>query len=128
EEGHEEGHDAPHAEPHEATWTMLVPLVALAGLAVVGGALNTPLNPFLEKWLDPVVGASANTAHISTTFKWVSAIATTVLCLGGIYLGFTTWARSARHEPLEPVVLKRAWFVDWAYAQVVEKPGLALSN
>ena len=127
--GHEEGHDDARAEPHEAAWTMLVPLVALAGLAIVGGALNLPItHPTLEKWLDPVVGAASNPAHISTTFKWVSAAATTALCLGGIFLGLTTWQRSAVHDGLEPEVLKRAWFVDWAYAQIIEKPGLALSN
>ena len=123
----DEHHDD-HAQPHEASWVMLVPLLALAGLAVVGGALNTPLNTFLERWLDPVVGASANAAHISTTFKWVSAIATTALCLGAIALGFTTWRRSAAHDALEPSYLKRAWYVDWAYAQIVERPGLALSD
>ena len=129
---HEEAHGADehaHAEPHEAAPTMLLPLVVLAGLAIVGGVLNLPIgHGLLDKWLEPVVGAASNPAHISTTFKWVSAIATTILCLGGIALGFTTWSRSAVHERLEPGYLKRAWYVDWAYAHVIEKPGLALSN
>jgi NADH-quinone oxidoreductase subunit L len=119
-----------HATPHEAPWQMLVPLVALAALALVGGILNLPWQPlnFLDKWLEPVVGPYSAVAHLSTTGKVVSAVATTALCLVGIGFGFTTWARSPSHEALEPVVLRRAWLVDWAYAQVIEKPGFVLAN
>src|SRR4051812_39859041 len=31
-----------HGEPHDAPWTMTVPLVALAGLATIGGGINLP--------------------------------------------------------------------------------------
>jgi NADH-quinone oxidoreductase subunit L len=109
---------------------MAVPLVVLAALAVVGGVLNLPVHPLnlLDKWLEPVVGAASNPAHISTGFKWFSAIATTVLCLGGVYAGLTTWERSPVHDALEPVYLKQAWFVDRLYAQIIERPGLVLAN
>src|SRR4051794_39870319 len=51
-----EGEHAVH--PHEAPWTMTLPLVLLAGLATVGGALNLPFSSdtqFLGNWLAPVV-------------------------------------------------------------------------
>ncbi|MEA3020195.1 MAG: NADH-quinone oxidoreductase subunit, partial [Actinomycetota bacterium] len=54
--------------PHESPWTMWVPLVVLAGLALVGGGLNLPFTDrtkVLERWLDPVVGLSQ--AHLSTS-------------------------------------------------------------
>jgi NADH-quinone oxidoreductase subunit L len=119
-----------HGDPHEAPWQMLLPLVALAGLAIVGGILNFPVHPLnlLDKWLAPVVGASSNPAHISTSFKWIAGTATTLLCLGGIALGFTTWNRSAEHDNLEPKYLKNAWYVDKTYAWVMGGPGLAVSN
>jgi NADH-quinone oxidoreductase subunit L len=109
---------------------MLVPLVALALLAIVGGLLNLPLKPLdlLDKWLQPVVGAASNIRHMSTAGKWASTVATTALCLVGIGLGFTTWARSPNHEALEPAPLKRAWYIDPLYAAVIEKPGLVLSD
>jgi len=124
-----EGHDG-GATPHESPWVMLVPLVLLALLALVGGVLNLPLKPLdlLDKWLQPVVGAASNAGHMSTAGKWASALATTALCLVGIGLGFTTWARSSEHEALEPAPLKRAWYVDPLYAAVIEKPGLVLSE
>src|SRR5688572_2846709 len=51
-------HDA--AGPHESPWQMTLPLVVLAGLAVVAGALNLPFTDdlkVLEHWLHPVVEA-----------------------------------------------------------------------
>src|SRR5256885_924048 len=47
-----------HAQPHESPWTMWVPLVLLAALAFVGGAINLPVKDnlrYLAHWLDPVV-------------------------------------------------------------------------
>src|SRR3546814_4172298 len=54
-----------HAAPHESPWTMTLPLVALAGLALVGGGIQLPFASdlhFLEEWLHPVLGE--NEAHI----------------------------------------------------------------
>ena len=50
-------------KPHESPWTMLVPLVVLAGLAVVGGVLNLPFAAWhvLEHWLEPVLRARIRT-------------------------------------------------------------------
>jgi len=42
--------------PHESPWLMTVPLVALAGLAAVGGVLNLPGVLTLEHFLEPALG------------------------------------------------------------------------
>src|SRR5207253_3236633 len=58
--------------PHESPWTMALPLVALAGLAAVGGALNLPISrstEFLTKWLDPVFGRRLHEVTASTGTK-----------------------------------------------------------
>jgi NADH-quinone oxidoreductase subunit L len=121
------GHGA--ANPHESPPTMWVPLVVLAVLAFVGGAINLPWDKFnLDRWLEPVVGHVSAAASMSTTGKELSALATTILCLAGIGLGFRVWGPSAEHSELEPVVLRRAWYIDPLYAQVIERPGLALAE
>jgi len=121
---------AEHADPHESPWQMWIPLVVLAGLALVGGLLNLPYKPLdlMEKWLDPVVGAASNVRHISHAGKAISAIATTALCLIGVGAGLRIWTSSATHDGLEPSFLRRAWMIDWLYAQTIEKPGLLLAN
>jgi NADH-quinone oxidoreductase subunit L len=39
--------------PHESPRTMTTPLIALAGLSVVGGLINTPVRTALEHFLEP---------------------------------------------------------------------------
>jgi NADH-quinone oxidoreductase subunit L len=125
------GHDAAeHAEPHEAPWVMLGPLCVLAVLAFAGGIINLPWAPFdfLDRFLRPVVGAVSNPRQLSTTAKVVSAVVATAVALGGIALALPIWERSAVHEELEPAVLRRAWYIDWAYSKLVNGPGTAVAN
>ena len=125
--GHEGASE--HVTPHESPWQMWVPLVVLAALAIAGGLLNLPYRPLnlLDRWLEPVVGAASNPAHISHLGKAVSAIATTLVCLVGIAAGLRVWDRSPSHDRLEPTILRQAWRVDWLYARIIERPGAALS-
>jgi NADH-quinone oxidoreductase subunit L len=111
-----DSHGAHERLPHEAPWTMTVPLVVLAALSVVGGALNLPVrHPLLDKWLDPVLAAAAEPA---TSTKWVLGVVVTALALAGIAAGFRLWSTRAERPQLEPVVLKRAWGVDALYAVI----------
>jgi NADH-quinone oxidoreductase subunit L len=124
------GHDdAGHAEPHEAPWVMLVALCVLAVLAFAGGIINLPWEPFnlLDKWLRPVVEAASNPRQLSSGAKVVSAVVAIVVALGGIAIGLPIWERSAAHPELEPAVLRRAWYIDWAYARFVAGPGTAFA-
>ena len=52
----------------------------------------------------------------------------TVVCLAGIGLGLRVWLPSAEHDALEPSFLERAWWIDWLYGQIIERPGAALSS
>ena len=130
DEAHAHAGAGDHQLPHESPWQMWLPLVSLAALAIVGGVLNLPYHPLnlLDKWLEPVVGASSNAAHISHAGKAVSAIVTTVLCLAGIAVGLRIWDRSPSHERLEPWILRQAWRVDWLYSRIVERPGAAVAT
>jgi NADH-quinone oxidoreductase subunit L len=109
---------------------MLVPLIVLAFLAFFGGIINLPWYPFnlLDRWLEPVVGAASNPRHSSSTFKAVNAIVATCFSVAGIIIGLRVWERSPAHPELEPTFLKRGWFIDWLYAQTIERPGLALAS
>src|SRR5579862_6118575 len=119
-----------HAEPHEAPWVMLAPLCVLAVLAFAGGVINLPWQPMnlLDKWLQPVLGAASNPRSWSTTAKIISAVVATAVALAGIAVALPVWERSAVHEELEPVVLRRAWFIDWAYGKFMAGPGTAFAS
>ena len=110
--------------PHESPRTMVIPLVVLAGASVLGGVLNLPFGPaLLTTWLEPAIAQAHHEELTMSRFLMLAGI-TTVLSLGGIALGRIWLARSDRPE-LEPMVLKRAWGVDEAYAAAVGGPGRA---
>ncbi len=136
------GHDA-HGHgahtPHESPILMLLPLVALAGLAIVGGFMNTPFSKkfeFLAKWLESAkipgteMGAFVGEHHsaVAGGTKFVLALIAIACGLAGIAIGWKFWSRSASNPQLEPALLQRAYGVDNIYSALVEKPGHALAN
>jgi NADH-quinone oxidoreductase subunit L len=125
--------------PHESPILMLLPLVALAGLAIVGGFMNTPFSKkfeFLAKWLESAkipgteMGAFVGEHHsaVAGGTKFVLALIAIACGLGGIAIGWKMWSRSADNPKLEPALLQKAYGVDNIYSNLVEKPGHALAN
>jgi NADH-quinone oxidoreductase subunit L len=110
---------------------MTLPLVTLAGLSVVGGLLNLPWRSVetLRKWLEPVFGSRLHALDVPAGTLWALAIGTAVLCVAGIGIAGAVYLRHRIPEDrVEPVVLRRAWYVDRAYAALIDGPGRLLST
>ncbi len=116
-----------HPQPHESPWLMTVPLVVLAGLAMVGGGLNLPFTPdlhFLGHWLEPVL--EGNEAHIdvATGTKVGLAVIAVLAGLVGIALAARVYLQQ-RIRPVEPQILADGWRYDSTISAVVDGPGRA---
>jgi NADH-quinone oxidoreductase subunit L len=136
--GAHDDHGLAHT-PHESPILMLLPLIALAGLSIVGGFMNTPFSKkfeFLAKWLESAkipgteMGAFVGEHHsaVAGGTKFVLALIAIACGLAGIAIGWKLWSRSADNPSLEPALLKKAYGVDNIYSSLVEKPGHALAN
>ncbi len=94
-DAHDDDHHlTPDHEPHESPWTMLVPLVVLAGFTVVTGALNLPFSDEfkrLEEWLYPVIVYENPLPSAPVQFGLASGAITTAVV--GIWLGFVVFLR-----------------------------------
>ncbi len=119
---------APHgAEPHESPWLMTVPLVVLAGLAIVGGGLNLPFTKrihFLERWLEPVLGGNERVLDVATGTKVGLAAVAIVAALIGVGLAVRVYLQH-RAEPVEPAILAEAWRYDRTISAFMGGPGRA---
>jgi NADH-quinone oxidoreductase subunit L len=123
-EAAEHGHG--DSEPHESPWTMALPLVVLAGLSVVGGALNLPWGDasFLTRWLEPVFEEVERHVTVSSGGKVGLALVAVVASVAGILAARAIWLAGRRDtERFEPEILQRAWRVDEAYAALIGGPG-----
>jgi NADH-quinone oxidoreductase subunit L len=138
-QGTDAGHDAPAHDDHghhhltpdhtprESPPTMTLPLVVLAGLAVVAGAINLPFADSLkrlEHWLHPVIVSEHHLPGAPTL--WTLAIIAIVVAAGGIFFGVQVYLkRRVDASKLEPAVLANAWYIDETYAKVAGGPGEA---
>jgi NADH-quinone oxidoreductase subunit L len=128
--------------PHESPPVMTGPLVVLAVLAAVAGVLNLPLVnrgwDFLSRWLEPVTGRQVATIEPSTfvagTVLALVALAVAVLA---ILYGISLYRDGLRADGTDPTVerlgrfepvLANAWYVNAAYAWLVDKPGRAVAT
>jgi len=114
--------------PHESPWTMFVPLIVLAGLAIVGGGINLPFGGahLLADWLRPVVEATEAEIDVSGSTKVGLAALAVVAALAGIALAAAAYLRreiDARR--VEPDLLLHAWHYDDAISAFVGGPGRA---
>jgi NADH-quinone oxidoreductase subunit L len=119
-------------EPHESPKIMLFPLVVLAVLSVIGGAMQLPFSKklhFLEHWLAPVVEESE--ANISKTWayenKYVLLMVAVLVAATGIAAAFAVYAKK-KAKAIEPRVLEQAWFYDAGAAKLIGGPGRAAFN
>jgi NADH-quinone oxidoreductase subunit L len=127
EHAHDEGHEV---TPHESPWTMWVPLVVLAILAVLGGGLNLPFNHdvhFLANWLHPVVHATEIEPDVATGTKVALAVIATIAGLVGIAVAALAYLRH-RIRALEPDVFLHAWYYDSSLARFFGGPGTAVAE
>jgi NADH-quinone oxidoreductase subunit L len=120
-------HDHHTITPHESPWLMTLPLVVLAGLAIVGGGLNLPFThdvKFLEQWLEPIVHHNERVIDVATGTKVGLAVIAVISGLVGITLAAAVYLKK-RFAPVEPKLLAEGWYYDSAISAFVGGPGRA---
>jgi len=123
------GEHGAHGEikPHESPPTMLLPLVALAGLSFVGGVIQLPFGESwarLEHWLEPVIEFGeadiADTAAYDA--KYLLLVLAAVLAVAGIALAWLVYQKR-RIRAVEPELFANAWYYDRAVSDFMGGPG-----
>jgi NADH-quinone oxidoreductase subunit L len=130
----DDAHDAhdhheltPDHTPHESPITMTLPLMVLAGLAVLGGVLNLPFShelEYLKNWIEPVLSGEHELPEPAVLFVLAAlAIAGAVV---GIWFAYRVYQqRKVDPVKLEQPVFAHAFYIDETYAKVVGGPGEA---
>ena len=115
--------------PHESPWQMTAPLVVLAGLSIVGGALNLPFTKslhFLGHWLEPAL-AHEHVINASAATKWILAFVAIGAGAVGILLARATYLLHQRDPAtFEKPILAEGWNYDNAVTAFMGGPGRVL--
>ena len=117
--------------PHESPRVMTYPLVVLAILALLGGALNLPFGSkleFLANWLAPVFALAPPAPHVSSSLELILGMVDSIVALSGVGLAISLWRSKWDRPSLEPKVLQKAYFVDTVYDMTVAVPGTLLAK
>jgi NADH-quinone oxidoreductase subunit L len=120
--------------PHDAPASMAIPLVALAGLAVLGGAINLPGLVTLEHWLEPAVGPTTLPGGIVPWILGAIALAAAVAGIAGAGALYASSAgprrRDALYIRLRPLVdaARHRFYVDEIYGRAFVLPGKAFAG
>jgi NADH-quinone oxidoreductase subunit L len=128
--------ERPHL--HESPAVMTAPLIALAVLTVLGGALNLPHVGSLHHWLEPVTrGAAviAATGEASTGLELALMGVAVVIAAGGVFLATRLLdpakllpAAKAPAETGFAKLLLEKYRVDELYDRVIVRPVLGISR
>jgi NADH-quinone oxidoreductase subunit L len=121
------GHGGHDVHPHESPWQMTLPLIVLAGLAAVGGALDLPILSrllYLDHWLEPVVRFGEVELEDTTNTKLILAGLALLGALIGIFLAARVYLRGkGTRAKIEAPVLAHGWYIDSSIAAFVAGPG-----
>ncbi len=124
--GNERTEVAAHAE--ESPKVMTVPLMILAALSVLGGALNLPGVHTLTTWVEHTFEAVGVHLHVGE-FNLTVALTSTALALFAIFLSWLLYGRkplqAGDEDPLKKILgpiftgMENKWWVDEGYQAVV---------
>jgi len=112
--------------PHESPWQMTLPLVVLAGAAMVAGVMNLPFTSdlhFLDHWLEPTL---VHPAHLtsSASVKWILAIVAVMGGAVGIAAAVAVYLRGrVPAAKIELPLLARGWRYDESISNFMGGPG-----
>ena len=115
--------------PHESPWQMTTPLIVLAGLSIVGGALNLPFTKglhFLGHWLEPTL-AHEHVVNASAAVKWLLAFVAIGAGALGIFAAYSVYLKNKKDPAdIEKKILADAWGYDTAVSAFMGGPGAKL--
>ena len=115
---------AAHAE--ESPKVVTVPLMVLAALSILGGALNLPGVHTFTEWLEHTIEVHGG------EFVWSVAIISTILALLGIWISWLIYGRNplkaGQPDPLKERLgtlftgMENKWYVDELYQAIIITP------
>mgnify|MGYP006278631309 CR=1 FL=1 len=109
--------------PHESPSLMTVPLIILGVLSVIAGVINLPFTEhmeFLNRWLEPVVGATQAHLNLSGAQLTIELLISTLIAVAGIAVAYFTYLKpKLQARWFEQPFFAKGWYYDRAISAFV---------
>ena len=138
---HMAAHDGHTPTPHESSMLMLIPLFVLAGLAMVGAAVDLPFEHYhinlLDKWLEPILRTAPEITATSFGAGFVLSTIALAIAIVGIVVGHAVYKNGLDADGVDPGekrlgalgrVFDNGYYFDGTIAKVVSGPVTAVAT
>ncbi len=121
------GTDAQASHLHESPISMTIPLIILAVLSAVGGAMGVPEilggHHWLSHHLSSIIGAE-HALHLSHTTEWILMGTSVAIALLALLIAIGKYSKQADGEPQTALgkFLYNKWLVDELYEKAIVQP------
>jgi NADH-quinone oxidoreductase subunit L len=121
------GTDAQASHLHESPISMTIPLIILAVLSAVGGAMGVPEilggHHWLSHHLSSIIGAE-HALHLSHTTEWILMGSSVTIAVVALLIAISKYSKQADGEPQTALgkFLYNKWLVDELYEKTIVQP------
>jgi NADH-quinone oxidoreductase subunit L len=121
------GTEAQASHLHESPVSMTIPLIILAVLSAVGGAMGVPEilggHHWLGQHLSSIIGAE-HALHLSHTTEWILMGSSVTIALLALLIAINKYSKQADGEPQTALgkFLYNKWLVDELYEKAIVQP------
>jgi NADH-quinone oxidoreductase subunit L len=121
------GTEAQASHLHESPASMTIPLIVLAVLSAVGGAMGVPEilggHHWLGQHLSSIIGAE-HALHLSHTTEWILMGSSVTIALLALLIAISKYSKQADGEPQTALgkFLYNKWLVDEFYEKAIVQP------
>ena len=121
------GTEAQASHLHESPISMTLPLIILAVLSAVGGAMGVPEilggHHWLSHHLSSIIGAE-HALHLSNTTEWILMGTSVAIALVALLIAIGKYSKQADGEPQTALgkFLYNKWLVDELYENAIVQP------
>ena len=121
------GTEAQASHLHESPINMTLPLIILAVLSAVGGAMGVPEilggHHWLSHHLSSIIGAE-HALHLSHTTEWILMGSSVTIAVVALLIAITKYSKQADGEPQTALgkFLYNKWMVDELYEKAIVQP------
>ncbi len=121
------GTEAQASHLHESPASMTIPLIILAVLSAVGGAMGVPEilggHHWLGQHLSSIIGAE-HALHLSHTTEWILMGSSVTIAFLALLIAISKYSKQADGEPQTALgkFLYNKWLVDELYEKAIVQP------